>query len=119
MIQLKSDIPLRYYQSDAIQAVLRVLRKKHNGLLIVLPPGTGKTITFGGLSRAVNGRTLIMAHRNELLQQALDKIRMVWPDVSVGIVRGSIKGSRQQNADFPRYKRHIMEICLPLRCSHA
>ncbi len=87
---LKSDIPLRYYQSDAIQAVLRVRRKKHNGLLIVLPTGTGKTITFGGLSRAVNGRTLIMAHRNELLQQALDKIRMVWPDVSVGIVRGTI-----------------------------
>ncbi len=88
MIQLQSDIPLRYYQSDAIQAVLRARRKRHIGLLIVLPTGTGKTITFGGLSRAVNGRTLVMAHRNELLQQALDKIQMVWPDVSVGIVRG-------------------------------
>ena len=90
IIQLKSDIPLRYYQSDGIQAVLRFRRKRHSGLLIVLPTGTGKTILFGGLSRAVNRRTLVMAHRNELLQQALDKIRMVWPDVSVGLVRGSI-----------------------------
>jgi superfamily II DNA or RNA helicase len=46
--------------------------------LIVLPTGTGKTIVFSALARdavAAGGRVLILAHREELIRQAADKLR--------------------------------------------
>lgn len=54
---------------------------------ISLPTGTGKTITFAGLSKEMNVRTLILAHTDELLDQAIEKIQLVWPDASIGKVK--------------------------------
>lgn len=47
--------------------------------LVVMPTGMGKTITFAELinQRAEHGRTLIMAHRDELIRQAVNKVRLV------------------------------------------
>ena len=93
---MPSDIPFRNYQSEAIGAVLQARKHRHRGLLIVLPTGTGKTVTFAGLARAMGGRTLVLAHRRELLVQALDKVRLVWPDVSVGMVQQSQNATAAQ-----------------------
>jgi superfamily II DNA or RNA helicase len=46
--------------------------------LIVLPTGTGKTIVFSMLARdavSAGGRVLILAHRDELIRQAADKLQ--------------------------------------------
>jgi len=44
-----------------------------------MPTGMGKTITFADLinQRSEHGRTLIMAHRDELIRQAVNKVRLV------------------------------------------
>lgn len=67
---------LRTYQRLAVEAVLRawatVLRT-----LIVLPTGTGKTIVFASICEllvAEGARVLVLAHREELIRQAVDKI---------------------------------------------
>lgn len=85
---IASEIPLRPYQQAAIEQVLIAGQQPHGGLLVVLPTGAGKTITFGALARTVGARTLILAHRDELLAQTLDKVAAVWPEVSVGRVQG-------------------------------
>lgn len=66
---------LRPYQVEAVEAVLGELERVRSTLL-VLPTGTGKTVTFAEIAKRVRprGRTLIVAHREELIRQAVDKI---------------------------------------------
>jgi penicillin-binding protein 1A len=37
-------------------------------------------------TRALNRRTLILAHRVELLQQTADKMRSIWPDAEISML---------------------------------
>ena len=71
---------LRPYQQEAEKAVFAEWEKGTKRTLLVLPTGTGKTIVFAKITeRCVkNGeRVLILAHRAELLEQAVDKIKKV------------------------------------------
>lgn len=71
---------LRPYQQEAKKAVFAEWEKGNKRTLLVLPTGTGKTIVFAKITeRCVkNGeRVLILAHRAELLEQAVDKIKKV------------------------------------------
>ena len=65
---------LRQYQEEAIQAVEGGWSEFQKQLL-VLPTGTGKTIIFSQIAkdRTEKGRVLILAHRDELIEQARDK----------------------------------------------
>ena len=70
----------RPYQSEAVDAVFREWDKGNRRALLVLPTGTGKTICFCRLIAQVakrGGRSLILAHRGELLDQAADKLARV------------------------------------------
>lgn len=82
-------ITLRPYQQEALDAVQRDIARGHRRLLLQLATGAGKTILFASAIRLWQQPTLILVHRQELLDQAVDKLKMVWPDVSVGIVKGS------------------------------
>lgn len=73
---------LRPYQEQCIGQVFSSWRE-HRKNLIVLPTGSGKTIIFANIAHRASGRTLILAHREELLQQAVDKIRK-----STGLIAG-------------------------------
>lgn len=68
---------LRPYQEKARQAVWREWNDGIRSTLLVQPTGTGKTITFSSIIEDVvraGGRCLVLAHREELLQQAADKL---------------------------------------------
>ena len=69
---------LRDYQIAAKKAIFEEWKDK-NSTLLVLPTGCGKTIVFGSIARdrARDGRVLILAHREELLTQASDKIHRI------------------------------------------
>lgn len=67
----------RPYQVDAIQAVCESF-KHHQSSLLVLPTGTGKTIVFSHLAdMAQHGRVMVVAHREELVDQAAAKITTI------------------------------------------
>ena len=67
---------LRPYQIEAKNAIFAEWENKDKTLL-VLPTGCGKTIVFADVAkdRVNNGKVLILAHREELLTQASDKIK--------------------------------------------
>lgn len=68
---------LRPYQQAAADAVFEQWQSGVNKTLLVLPTGTGKTVVFASITEncVKNGdRVLILAHRGELLQQAVDKL---------------------------------------------
>lgn len=84
-----SRLQLRAYQEAALEAVHDAEARGVRRQMIVAATGLGKTVIFTALAqqRADRGRTLILAHRDELVTQAVAKVREVWPDVHAGIVK--------------------------------
>lgn len=84
-------LPPRPYQTETIEALEADWRAGVRRAAVVLPTGTGKTVVFAHLAqrwRAANrSRVLVLAHRDELIEQAADKISMIAPHLSVGIVK--------------------------------
>ena len=64
---------LRPYQVIAQESVERELAN-NKSTLMVLATGTGKTVIFSHLASRQKNRTLILAHRKELVEQAADKV---------------------------------------------
>ena len=68
---------MRPYQRDALLAVKREWESVVS-TLVVLPTGTGKTILFASAIKSVfPARSLVLAHREELIFQAVDKVKRV------------------------------------------
>jgi superfamily II DNA or RNA helicase len=76
---------LRDYQVEALEAVDRTFSDVDSALL-VQPTGTGKTVCFSHAIKRQHGRSLVLAHRQELIFQAADKIARVTgerPDIEM------------------------------------
>ena len=65
---------LRPYQRDAVEAVLAARRAGVRRMVVCLPTGAGKTVIFSHLARMAKRTVLVLAHREELLSQAHEKI---------------------------------------------
>ncbi|AEJ40931.1 type III restriction protein res subunit [Sulfobacillus acidophilus TPY] len=84
-----SSIPLRPYQLAALEAVETAYRQEIKRPVVSMPTGTGKTIVLAELLRRRKQTALVLAHRDELVRQAAEKIHQVWPEAHVGIVKGA------------------------------
>lgn len=70
---------LRNYQQAALDGITDSLREK-DSTLVVMPTGTGKTVLFAHAIRAMlaaGGRAMVIAHREELIRQAAEKIHAI------------------------------------------
>jgi superfamily II DNA or RNA helicase len=79
------QIALRDYQLECLETVLNESKAGVSRQLLSLPTGSGKTICMAAIAKAVNKKTLLLAHREELITQAVDKFKLFWPGVSVGV----------------------------------
>lgn len=71
---------LRPYQEKAIKAVFREWKTGHRKTLLVQSTGTGKTVCFANIIKYFvdhGKRSLVLAHRGELLTQASEKIESI------------------------------------------
>lgn len=82
-----SFIQLREYQEEALNVIAKALSDGISKQLIVLPTGSGKTILMAAIAKHLNKRTLILAHREELIQQAFEKFKLYWPEADIGICK--------------------------------
>jgi ATP-dependent helicase IRC3 len=78
-------IQLRDYQNECLDTILSESKAGIKKQLISLPTGSGKTVIMSAAAKHLNKKTLILAHREELIQQAIDKFQLFWPDVSIGV----------------------------------
>ena len=90
-------ISLRDYQEDALTETRDATREGLTRLLAVLPTGCGKTIIFSELAKRSRRKTLILAHRDELIRQAADKVSMVWPEAVIGTIKGKKNDFHHKN----------------------
>lgn len=80
-------ISLRDYQIECRDTVLDESRAGINRQLVTLPTGSGKTVCMAAIARELNKKTLILAHREELITQTIDKFKLFWPGVDIGICK--------------------------------
>lgn len=85
---MKAAVTLYPYQQEALQAV-RIALSKHRSTLVVMPTGCGKTVLFAAVAELARrrGRILVLAHREELIEQAKAKIEWA-TDLRCGIEMG-------------------------------
>lgn len=79
---------LRQYQQQAVNNVLLNIKAWVRRNLLVLATGLWKTVIFAKFPELVKKsgkKTLILAHREELLTQAKEKIEKVSPELKIGI----------------------------------
>ena len=87
-------VRLRSYQQDAVDAVHGAHGQGMRRPAAVLATGAGKSIIIAEVARtsrhgvAGGKRVVILAHREELVEQNAQKVRDVAPDLRVGIVQG-------------------------------
>ena len=88
---------LRPYQNEAIEALYLYLREHDNNPCIVIPTAGGKTPVMATVCKDAvgrwNGRVLIVAHVKELLEQAVDKLNLVAPEMwhQIGVYSAGLK----------------------------
>lgn len=105
---------LRPYQEKCIENVIAGWRQFKRQLLVV-PTGGGKTIIFAKLAERTKGRTLVLAHRDELVRQAVQKLQAsagIWATVEKGsetaslnsqVVVGSVQTMVNRLARWPKF----------------
>ena len=82
-------LSLRPYQRAAVDAVYRYLREHDDNPVVVIPTAGGKTPLLATICRDAvdvwDGRVLVVSHVKELLEQAVDKLKLVAPELPVGV----------------------------------
>lgn len=87
----------RPYQNECLRANVRAMMAGLTRGINAMPTASGKTIVFAQLARwmAQNGllkpdhKVVVLAHRDELIEQARTKLLRVNPAARIGIERGS------------------------------
>ncbi len=93
---------LRPYQVEAVNAVYEHLRRRDDNPCVVIPTAGGKTPVMASICRDTvdkwGGRVLILAHVKELLEQAVEKLHIMAPDLwmQTGVYSAGLK-SRDTN----------------------
>lgn len=89
-VQQGKVFSLMDHQEEALSS-LEKMRETDSIALLYHATGTGKTVTAVTDAKHFGKRTLFLAHRHELVEQAAKTFRNIWPEVSVGQYEGSIK----------------------------
>lgn len=80
---------LRPYQVEAQRAILEHRARGVRTQLVSLATGLGKTVIIATLPKLLSLRegdvTLVVAHRDELIEQIVDKMHVENPDLAIGV----------------------------------
>lgn len=84
---------LRWYQEEAVASVWESMRRGCNPC-VVAPTGSGKSLIIAEIARQARkwgGRSIILAHRKELLEQNASKISTLLPGETVGVYSAGLR----------------------------
>lgn len=89
-------IDLRDYQVEALESIDKEHARGVRRPLVCHPTGSGKTVTFSHLIARRPGRSLVLVHRDELVHQTVGKLKMIAPELNVGVVKAQRNESAAQ-----------------------
>ena len=90
-----SQLELKKHQLEALKSLQAMRDNSETIALLYHATGTGKTVTAVMDAKSCGGRVLFLAHTQELVNQAAETFRNLWPSVTVGRY---IEGMKQPNA---------------------
>lgn len=117
-----STLRLRPYQLAAQQAIVEERKRGFRAQLVSLATGLGKSVVIATLPDLLelrtNDVTLIVAHRDELIQQLVEKMEAQNPDRTVGVEKAedyasedcSIVVATVQTLTGPRLSRFVTKF---------
>lgn len=123
-------IKLREFQEEALLSVITEHQEGIKRQLIHLPTGSGKTIVMSAIAKHFGKKTLIIAHREELINQAVEKFRLFWPSVDIGVCKaerneiepqvvvGSVQSCCRSNR-LEQLKKKEFDLLLIDECHHS
>jgi len=79
---------LRPYQRDCVDAIWKAVDEGEKLMIVVMATGLGKSVILADIPKVIKGRggkTLIVAHREELLNQIKEKIELISPELKIGV----------------------------------
>ena len=117
-----STLRLRPYQLAAQQAIVEARRRGFRAQLVSLATGLGKSVVIATLPELLELRpgdvTLIIAHRDELITQLVEKMKAQNPDAIVGVEKAEESASEDctivvatvQTLTGPRLNRFVTKF---------
>ncbi len=75
---------LKDHQAEALRNLESMRKENQSIALLYEATGTGKTVTAVSDAKALGKRTLMLAHTKELVLQAAEQFKKLWPEASVG-----------------------------------
>ena len=86
-----SHLELKKHQLEALKSLQTMRDHCETIALLYHATGTGKTVTAVMDAKSCGGRVLFLAHTQELVNQATETFRKLWPSVTVGRYMENIK----------------------------
>ena len=82
---------LRPHQEEALEALAAMRSEGKTIGLVTHAQGAGKTVVAVSDAKRIGGRTLFLAHRRELVVQAYDELKSLWPEETTGLFLGDVR----------------------------
>jgi len=82
---------LRPHQQEALEALAAMRAEGKTIGLVTHAQGAGKTVVAVSDAKRIGGRTLFLAHRRELVIQAYDELKGLWPEQTTGLFLGDVR----------------------------
>lgn len=88
---------LRDHQKDALESLAKMRAEGKTIALLTHAQGAGKTVAAISDAKVVDGRTLFLAHRRELVDQAYETFKELWPEATTGLFMGDVRDFEERN----------------------
>ena len=86
-----TNLELKKHQMEALKSLQAMRDNNETIALLYHATGTGKTVTAVLDAKNYGGRTLFLAHTQELINQATETFRKLWAGITVGRYMETIK----------------------------
>ena len=86
-----TNLELKNHQMEALRSLQAMRDNCETIALLYHATGTGKTVTAVMDAKNCGGRVLFLAHTQELINQAAETFRKLWPSITVGRYMEAIK----------------------------
>ena len=89
-------ITLRDYQKKAVDEVFNYICNNKGNPVVIAPTGSGKSVLIAEIIRKSlkwwpGTRILMLTHQKELIEQDMDKLKKIAPELDMGVYSASLK----------------------------